>query len=178
MTGDGLDNLRPLTAATWVARGSAALLIGQGGTLSFAAPRDRTWSSHAATIYHHDRDRDLRALCFDLGRTEPEFQIGTTSPGIITVSQSSEWCLNTRQPSLPARSIGPGKNQIRPLHQDYDAAETTGFAGSWLREDPGRLGTAALDRRNATRTAAVASHHGVLILRPRSPLNLWCASGP
>ena len=42
MTGDGLDNPRPLTAATWVARGSAALLIGQGGTLSFAAPRDRT----------------------------------------------------------------------------------------------------------------------------------------
>ena len=56
MTGDGLDNPRPLTAATWVARGSAALIIGQGGTLSFAAPRDRTWSSHAATIYHHDRD--------------------------------------------------------------------------------------------------------------------------
>ena len=159
-----------------IVRGSAALLIGQGGTLSFAAPRDRTWSSHAATICHHGGD--FRALCFDLGRTEPEFQIGTTSPGIITVSQSSEWCLNTRQPSLPARSIGPGKNDPRPFRPDDEPAETTGFAGSWLREDPGRLGTRGLDRRNATRTAAVASHHGVLILRPRSPLNLWCASGP
>ena len=114
MTGDGLDNPRPLTAATWVARGSAALIIGQGGTLSFAAPRDRTWSSHAATICHHGGD--FRALCFDLGRTEPEFQIGTTSPGIITVNQSSEWCLNTRQPSLPTHNtaqpiMDPGPRQ-------------------------------------------------------------------
>ena len=69
-----------------------------------------------------------RALCFDLGRTEPEFQIGS-SARIIAVSGHSEWSANCLPPSPPVRCSGPGKNDPRPFRpDDEEPGEIAGIA--------------------------------------------------